>query len=529
MKKLILTLAFLQVMTIQAFQLSPEEKLSDLNQLITAIKSGYGPYQYKQKVLGLNMDELKEKYTKLINQTKNNSEFYYLIVKFVAEFHDGHFYASIPTDHSAKAGFSVNWINGKVYVAKIDREILPKEKFPFEKGDEVVAVDEMATPDFLQDKAQYTGNGFRQTELALAAYKMTSRRGSSIPVPKGSVVYKIRKGTSNIIEEVTLEWIYKGTPLDENLEFKNTSFVRSPLESLNNLSIKDRLNDLIDPGFHCSGKTRVAMPKDATVIMKEPFLAYYHPSEKGNIGYLRIPHYSPKNSISGENEFELRFAQYQYAVSKLEKNTVGLIIDQDHNCGGSVSYLHQILSLFIEKPVKPMQFQLMANKREYLGYKNWIDSNNPFTTSYEQVKTVTELILEAWKKGDFLTDFTSIGGTESIFPNNIRYTKPILILIDFWSGSGGDAFPSMMQGYGRAKLFGTRTMGLGGHVGKLAPLNYSGIKVNYTKSLFYRPDGVAVENNGAVPDIPYTITRDDFMYEFKNYQKAYLKTLSEML
>ena len=50
-----------------------------------------------------------------------------------------------------------------------------------------------------------------------------------------------------------------------------------------------------------------------------------------------------------------------------------------------------------------------------------------------------------------------------------------------------------------------------------------------TKSLFYRPDEVAVENNGAAPDIPYTITRDDFMYGYKNYQTFYLSKLLEMI
>ena len=50
-----------------------------------------------------------------------------------------------------------------------------------------------------------------------------------------------------------------------------------------------------------------------------------------------------------------------------------------------------------------------------------------------------------------------------------------------------------------------------------------------TKSLFYRPDGVAVENHGAEPNIPYTITRDDFIYEYKGYQKAYLAALFEMI
>jgi hypothetical protein len=70
---------------------------------------------------------------------------------------------------------------------------------------------------------------------------------------------------------------------------------------------------------------------------------------------------------------------------------------------------------------------------------------------------------------------------------------------------------------------------LNSHVVEQPPLFYSRIQARMTKSLFFRPDGVAVENNGAVPDIGYTITRDDFMYGYKNYQKFYLEKLLELI
>ena len=137
------------------------------------------------------------------------------------------------------------------------------------------------------------------------------------------------------------------------------------------------------------------------------------------------------------------------------------------------------------------------------------------------------LINCAWELGDYLTPKTSISGEDWIYPNRIHYTKPIVMLIDELAGSGGDAFPSLMGGYKRATLLGTRTWGLGGHVEELPPLYNSAINVRMTKSLFYRPDGTPVENNGAVPDVNYSITRDDYLYDYKNYQKFYLKTLLE--
>ena len=99
------------------------------------------------------------------------------------------------------------------------------------------------------------------------------------------------------------------------------------------------------------------------------------------------------------------------------------------------------------------------------------------------------------------------------------------MLIDEMSGSGGDGFPSLMQGYGRAKLIGTRTMGAGGHVTQNAPLNYSQITVSMTRSQFFRPDGVPVENNGAAPDYPYEITFEDFVGGYKSYRNFYTSKL----
>jgi C-terminal processing protease CtpA/Prc len=142
---------------------------------------------------------------------------------------------------------------------------------------------------------------------------------------------------------------------------------------------------------------------------------------------------------------------------------------------------------------------------------------------------VLDLIKEAWQKGDHLTQKTSLSGETLLYPNRIRYTKPVLMLIDEMSGSGGDLFPALMQGYGRAKLLGTQTAGLGGHVESLPPLHFSQMYIQITKSLFYRPDGVPVENNGASPDYPYTPTTFDFLNEYKEYQSHYLNVLGEMI
>ena len=514
---------------VHARELSMEQKTNDLVELAAMIKGGYGPLEYKKTNFGIDLDDLVIKYKNLASTTKNNSEFYYLLVQFVAEFNDSHFGARIPTDHKSTLGFLTDLVDGKVLLESIDRKILSEENFDFNKGDEIISIDGKEISEVLAELLPFMGQGSKQTALRKAATMVSSRHGSVTPVKDGTSVVAIRKGDSEFIEEVELKWNLSGTPLDEYVPStaKNLFIFKNKVD-YGQISLPKEEN--FENSYRCSGTTRIKIPKDATIIMEKPFVAYYHPSTKGNIGYLRIPHYSPTESNPAINAYDLRFAQYEYAVNELEKNTVGLIIDQDHNCGGSVSYLHRILSLFAKKPFAPVQFELLANKQSYIDFKGWMDETYKYTVDYQAGKEVVDLIKESWMNGvEYLTTKTSLSGKKELMPNNIRYTKPIIVLIDENSGSGGDAFPAMMQGIGRAKLLGTRTMGAGGHVIKLPPLTNSQINVRMTKSLFYHPNATAIENNGASPDIKYAPTRDDFIFEYRGYQKFYLNELSKLI
>jgi hypothetical protein len=521
------------LLTGQAFarDLTVEQKLADLTQMVDIIKTGYGPLEYKKVNYGIDVDKLQDKYATLIKATKNNSEFYYLMVKFVAEFNDSHFGASVPTDHYGRVHFDTDLVEGKVLIDTVNREKLSEEKFPFEKGDQIISVNGMPIAKYLDTIIPYMGQGTKLTAKRKAAQLVTIRPGSKMPVWDGKVTFEIRKGTSEFIEKVELEWELKGTPLDEYIPSKTEDKNLMGYMPIDYDMLALDNNPLLERKFRCSGDTRVAIPEDATVIMKKPFVAYYHPTDKGNIGYLRLPHYSPREKDPTVNAVELRFAQYRFAVSELEKNTVGLIIDQDHNCGGSVSYLHNILGLFANKKFKATDFELLATKASYLNFMGWLKKMNKHTREYVSLKKVADLVKDTWlNTNNFLTAKTSILGTEEFYPNpEVNYTHPIIVLIDELSGSGGDAFPAMMQGMGRAKLLGTRTMGAGGHVVSTPPLGFSGINVRMTKSLFYHPNDIAIENNGATPDIKYTHTRDDFMYEYRGYQKFYLNELFKLI
>jgi C-terminal processing protease CtpA/Prc len=151
------------------------------------------------------------------------------------------------------------------------------------------------------------------------------------------------------------------------------------------------------------------------------------------------------------------------------------------------------------------------------------------TLGSDATEQVLKAVKTAWLAGNPMTDKISFHGEQMLFPNGVHYTKPIVVLADEMSGSGGDAFPAMLQGMGRAKIVGTRTMGAGGHVVEAAPLSYSNNTVRVTKSLFFHPNGKPIENNGVTPDFQYTPTVNDFMHGYACYRQFYTQRLLDLV
>jgi len=523
-------------LSLSAKTLTPQEKASEFQGLANTIRSQYGPYTYKQGHLKLDLDKLVADYSREA-ATGTNLAFYYLINRFVAEFQDSHFGSRLNTTHESTLGIVPELVDGKLYVDSINHRLVPFTA-GIRIGDEIVSLDGTPAQDVITDLARFVPAGYSGTARRLAAYLVTHRPSTLVPAPTGGTAKLVLRRPATPepkVFDVELSWHEQGEPLldDDRRETEpewaagGASFRPDYLS----LSIEDVYRDIprTERSFRCSGGTRIAIPEGARILLPRPFVAYVHPTPKGNIGYLRIPHYSWTNPVTGADESDLRFQQYEWVIDQLEKDTVGLVIDQDHNCGGSVFFLERMVSLFAHKPFHGLNFQFLATRNEYLTFKAWSGGEAATTLAGAGLTEVLETIRTAWMLGKPLSEKTSFRGSQLIAPNSVRYTKPIVMLIDELSGSGGDAFPGMLQGLGRAKLLGTRTMGAGGHVVAIPPLGYSANQLRITKSLFYHPNGTAIENNGVTPDVPYTITRKDFLDGYRDYQKTYLKELAALI
>ncbi len=324
--------------------------------------------------------------------------------------------------------------------------------------------------------------------------------------------------------EVELDWIESGTPLEDlEKEWAGAGEERK-LQGMEyqNLSAEDIYKDYpqLEKGFMCSTKTRFRPPTGAKPLLVSPFVAYVHDSPKGKIGYLRVPHFNWGSDAA------TRLKQYEWAISKLEAETEGLVVDATHNCGGSLSTLEEMLKMFAVKPFNGVQFEFLATRSELLTVKGWLDGEATTTTLQgEGLIGIVDAIKTAYGKGDRLTDKTTWNGKRELLPASIRYTKPMVVLTDEVSASGGDAFPAMLQGMGRATVIGSASMGAGGHVVAAPSLQYSGNELRITKSLFYHPNGKPIEGLGVTPDITYEPTIEDYLSGYVPYQLKVFETL----
>lgn len=544
MKILLLIIFCLSANVLQARMLSGEQKIEDFRSLVAQIRAGYGPLDYKRETQGIDLDELVNEYEAKILSGSGNADFYYTLAEFIGRFRDGHFNPVIPTTHKSELPFTADLVQGKVLIDWVDRDKLSQADFPFEKGDEIIEFSGRAIADEIDLLSYFIQSGKDTTIRRKAVWALTLRRGSRMPVPTGAlgrtVIKRAKSGRYIPVREGVLSWQESGEVL---FEAKQRPAALVSKVNYGMLSARDSLQELLgaprlEKTYACNPGTRIAIPEAATILMHPdrggPFVAYYHPDPRfsGNVGYIRIPDYFPMDKL-GNPAYAERFSQYEWVVEQLEQNTVGLVIDQDHNCGGSVDYLEQMLGLFMPINYAATNFELLATPESYFDFKKWLEEDSvPFSRRRVWQENVLKLIRDTYQSGaSRLTVKTSITGRPFFEPNRVHYTKPIVMLIDEIAGSGGDAFPAMLGGFKRARLIGTATSGLGGHVMDMAPLPHSQMGGRLTKSLFYRPDGVAIENNGAVPlaEDRYLPTYNDFVDEYREYQAFYLERLLAMV
>src|SRR5438093_13358913 len=284
-----------------------------------------------------------------IRATKNDLDFYEVMVSYVASLNDAHDFYAVPSNFVARLNFGVDIYDGKLLVDTITRSRLPVATFPFQVGYELVSIDGKDAQQILGGLLQYEIAANPRSTQRLAASLLTTRPQQVMPhaadVPDVSTV--VFRRPDGGVETYQIPWTKTGLPLvnvgryvtpsqapgdkkliDDGPEAEKFPDYMNPLLQLWNCKLPDRTVN----GFGAQSPIFVAsMPAGFTRRLGATADVFYSGTFQSGgfkIGYIRIPSFSPPNSTTAINIF-------RGEIAFLEQNTDGLIIDDMRNPGGS--------------------------------------------------------------------------------------------------------------------------------------------------------------------------------------------------
>lgn len=539
-------------------QLTAEQKLADFNDLAATFDKNYGPYEWKRDAIGFDLLRIGP-WLDRVKATRTDLEFYEVMSKYVASLNDAHDTYSLPSLFFARLGFNVDIYDGKVLIDNITRALLPLTTYPFQIGDELVSVDGRSVEEWITEFSQFRSAANTRSTRRFAAGSITSRSQSVIPstgLLGDSAAVVIRRDGGNI-ENYTIPWTKSGLPLttvgpvpSPNALLKkqtaakpgaNSSDYMAPLRRLWNCSLSETGTVLnfgaVGPIFRLPANFVQRLGK----VNTDEFYSGIFQAGGYNIGFIRIPSFSPNNTTLAINQFINEIVFFQ-------QRTDGLIIDVMRNPGGSVFYDNLLLSVVHPTIFRSIPFQVRSTS-------GWVASFSSALTSAKAQGAESWVIalygllyndlVQANKESRGMTgplplDYVTIDRLpfDDGRGNKLVYSKPIMTLIDEFSASGADVFPATIQDNQRGVLFGWRTMGAGGSVNGYSAGVFSEGSTTLTESLMVRrfsintageyPVSPYIENIGVRPDIQADyMTRDNLINGGKTFVDAFSAAMVE--
>jgi len=550
-------------LTTAAFgQLTMDQKISDFQNVVGVYNKNYGPYEWKRDALGFDLLDIAPWLDK-IRATKNDLDFYEVMVSYVASLNDAHDFYGVPSNFVARLNFGVDLYDGKLLVDTINRTRLPVSEFPFLIGYQLESIDGMDAQVILDGLLQYEIAANPRSTRRLAAQLLTVRPQSLMPhaadVPDVSTV--VFRRPDNSLEIYRIPWTKSGLPLinvgkyitptagkDRQADAGDAGSdiipeYMAPLMSLWNCQLPDRAVN----GFGAQLPIFAgSMPAGFTLRLgRAPADIFYSGNFEAagyKIGFIRIPSFAPANTTAALTAFRRE-------IDFFEQNTDGLIVDIMRNPGGSVSYLNQIVSLLIPTTWRSIAFEVRATSSWVVAISSTIEqakAQGAPQAIIDLLQAIKDEIVAAnrARRGrtrpipldDFTIDRSPARDEKG---NVIAYDKPLMVLVDDLSASGGDAFAATIQDNLRGPLLGWRTMGAGGNVVAWEAGSYSLGIIRVTQSLMNRKNAIStvgyatapyVENIGVHPEILVDyMTRENLMQDGKSFVDTFVGAMVDHL
>ncbi len=557
--------------------LTSKQRIADLEQLAAWYAKNYAPYEWKRDVFGFDLLRLTPWLQRV--HDSDDLDFQEALIEYVSSLNDAHDNIAFPTTLFASLGFTVDIYDGKVLIDSINRLLLPIAQFPFNVGDELVSVDGAPVQVLIASFRKYAIAANQRSTDRVAASRIVSRSQQIMPhVPELDDVafIVVRSGATGGASTFTVPWRKSGIPITSQ------GPVPSPRRGNGRIFLPPDPQSLAAPGESSPNPVvfqlvDVAPPDDTLPAYMAPihpllnasvskdyfavlglgsrsptfappagfvqrlgtqpahfFFSGTYNAGGFRIGFIRIPSMSPPSVATA-------LQQLDDEINYFNVNTDALVIDVMRNPGGLVSFVDAICQRFIPVPFTTLGFQIRATGAWLFSFASMLNSAraNPATPPdiLANLERNFNEVLSAYNEDRGLTDPVSLhsSGSLTLTPVPNAYKGPLMVLVDEFSASGGDAFPAIIQNNGRGPLFGMRTMGAGGTVVGFPATAYTESISRYTASLMHRgrlihtsdfPPAPYVENIGVRPDIVADyMTRTNLMTAGAPFVQAFTQAI----
>ncbi len=521
--------------------LTEDEAISDFRDMANHFRSYYGPKAYKEKRFNFNFETRVQEFEEKVARAKGDAEIFSLYAQFIVAFQDGHLGIQFSGNSTGFAEYTVpifvTPVENKFLVANVKEEL---KGTLLAAGDEILSVDDKHPEEYLKIILKYSAFATPESNRHWIARLFSRPFYMTELVPKNNFV-KVEFAKPD------------GRKFVENFVWKaNPTVPEKMVEDIRGLSVPaaSEFQRIGDNSLMTMAQAKPFFATDEVlkqysfrqVTASEEFrkkyglaetdkpeiYAYLYKFEGKNILLVRNYRYSHQDFSN-----TVYMKGYKAVLDQWQDLADVLVLDQTHNGGGS--YCEEFFRLFIQGEKDGFVQALNVDRKWIMDLRSeWgkeiskdIGADAGRNRAFEAMGSIVEA---AYDRGERMTTpLPIIGGSERVAPADFTWKKPMLVLVDELAGSCGDAFPMLVKNNKVAKLFGKRTMGLGGNVESFT-LTHSRTDFRMTRGLFtsYRADkkytdDLMVENNGVTPDYPYEHTAEDFRKGFVGYVGEFSK------